>query len=130
MWKTDKVNFKSSNLMCVYRHSKFKIKNLFFLFPTNFQKSNSKCFSCQNRKLEISIDGLIISGSVQSFTVTQQSNKFCKINQNCSLSDLVNFFFLHFAWSVFKLALEKKIQKKKEKFIKFISYPDDWSIMC
>ena len=65
--------------------------NLVCLFPTNFQKSDSKSFSCQNRKSELSIDGLIISGSLQSFDVRKRQNKFCKISQNCNLSALLNF---------------------------------------
>ena len=37
----------------------------FVCCPQNFQKLDSKNFSCQNRKSELSIGGLIISGLLQ-----------------------------------------------------------------
>ena len=46
---------------------------------------------CQSRKSELSIDGLIMAGSCQSFAVGQRQNKFCKISEKCSLSALLNF---------------------------------------
>ena len=64
LWKTEKVNFTISNLMCVYTHSKFqnmKFSNILKIF-----------FTCQNRKSELSIDGLIISGLLQSFTLRKR----------------------------------------------------------
>ena len=62
--------------------------NSLFLFSTNFQKSDWKSFSCQNRKSELLIDGLIISGSLQSFDVRKWQNK---LSQNRNLSALLNF---------------------------------------
>ena len=62
LWKTDKVNFISSNTVCIYTHyiilSKYKF--LFVCFPQNFQIFYSKFFLCQNWKSWLSIDGLII----------------------------------------------------------------------
>ena len=43
LWETDKVNFTSSNLMCVYTHTlNFKIWNLVCLLPTKFSKIQLK----------------------------------------------------------------------------------------
>ena len=90
----------------------FKIWNFVCLFPTKFSKIGLKTFSqlsCQNRKSELSIDRLIISGSLQRFDVRKRKNKFCKISQNCNLSALLNFTFLfHFS---------KK--RKKMQFVNF-----------
>ena len=56
-----------------------------------FSKIRLKSFSCQNRKSELLIDGLIISGSLQSFDVRKRQNKFCKLSQNWNLGTLLNF---------------------------------------
>ena len=82
LWKTDKVNFTSSNLMCVYTHSKFQ--NMKFSLSVShqiFKNQIKKVFSCQNRKLELSIDGLIISGPLHSFDVRKRQKFFCKMSQ-------------------------------------------------
>ena len=91
LWKTDKVNFNKFKFNVCLHTLNFKIWNLVCLFSTNFQKSDSKIFWCQNRKSELSIDGLIICGSLQSFVVRKRQNKFCNISQNCNLSALLNF---------------------------------------
>ena len=68
---------------------------MFVCFPQNFQKMHSKLFWCQNRKSELSIDGLIISESLWSFGGRKRQNKFKKITKNCNLSAILNFRFLN-----------------------------------
>ena len=64
--------------------------NSLCLFPTKFLQIWLKnFFTCQNRKSELSIDGLIISGSIQNFDGRKRQNKFCKTSQNCNLSALL-----------------------------------------
>ena len=82
LWEADKVYFTSSNLMCVYTHLKFQnMKFSLSVFDKKFQKSNSKCFLCQNRKSELSIDGLIISVPLLTFGVRKVEKVFCKMSQ-------------------------------------------------
>ena len=49
------------------------------LFPKKFSKSEISFFSCQSRKLELSIDGLFIYGSLRDATVSRKAaNVFLK----------------------------------------------------
>ena len=109
LWKTDKMNFTSSNLMCVYTHSKFQNKkSSLSVSHKTFKNWTQKLFSCQNRKSELLIDGLIIPGSFEIFDVRKRQNKFCKFSQNCNLSALLNFTSLlaHFCLNTQKSKLE------------------------
>ena len=78
LWKTDKVNFTSSNLMCVYTHSKFQnIKFSWSVSHKIFKNRTQNVFShakIENQRFQI--DELIISGSLQSFDVRKLQNKF------------------------------------------------------
>jgi len=82
LWKTDKVNFTRSNLMCVYTHSKFQnMKFSLSVSHKSFKNWTQNFFHAKKRKTELLIDGLIISGSLQSFDVRKWQNKFCKMSQ-------------------------------------------------
>ena len=75
--------------MFVYTHSKFQnMKFILSVFHKFFKKRTQKFF---HAKIENQIDELIKSGSLQTFHVRQQQNKFCKCSQNCNLSALLNF---------------------------------------
>ena len=94
------MTFTSSNLMCVYTHTHThtKFQNMKFCLSVPhklFKNRTQKVFHAKNRKSELSIDGLIISRSRQSFDVRKRQNKFCKIIQNCNLSTLLNFISLY-----------------------------------
>ena len=103
--------------MCVCKHTlNLNLWNLVCLFSTNFQKLDEKSFSCQNRKSDLSIDGLITSVSLQSFDDRKRQNKFWKLSQNCNLSALLNFtsliFYFPTKWANFMkfiVHLKKKI---------------------
>ena len=71
LWETDKVHFTSSNLVCVYTHPKFQ--NMKFSLSVF-----DKMFLCQNRKSELSIDGLIISLPLLTFGVRKRQKCFVK----------------------------------------------------
>ena len=65
--------------MCVCTHPKFQnMKFKFVCFRQNFQKFISKFFLCQNRKSELSIDGLIISVPLLTFGVRKRQKFFVK----------------------------------------------------
>ena len=95
LWETDKVNFTSSNLVCVYTHPKFQNMKFSLSVFDKIIKNPIQMFSCHNRKWELLIDGLILSGSLQTFDVRKCQNKFCKLSQNCNLSALLNFTSLY-----------------------------------
>ena len=67
----------------------------FVCFPQNFQKSNSKFFFCQNRKSELSIDGLIISVPLLTFGVRKRQKCFVKWVKKPDLSALLKFASLN-----------------------------------
>ena len=68
LWETDKVNFASSNLVCVYTHPKFQnMKFSLSVFDKIFKNPTQKFFLCQNRKSELLIDGLIIPVTLLTF---------------------------------------------------------------
>ena len=77
LWETDKVHFTSSNLVCFNTHPKFQnMKFSLSVFDKKVSKSDSKFFLCQNRKLELSIDGLIISVPFLTFGVRKWLKSF------------------------------------------------------
>ena len=77
--------------------------NVLCLFPTKFSKTQLQIFSCQNRKSELSIDGLIISVPLLTFGATHQSKalifyfgmKKCWVGflKILSKTDKLNFIF-------------------------------------
>ena len=81
--------------VCVNTHQIWTREMYFVYFPQNFQKSESKFFSCQNTKSELSIDGLIIYVSFSNFNVGEPQNIFVKILENPTLSALLNFVSLY-----------------------------------
>ena len=64
--------------------------NVLCLFPTKFSKTRLQIFSCQNRKSELSIDGLIISVPFLTFGVRKRQKFFVKWVKKCDLSALLN----------------------------------------
>ena len=77
LWETDKVHFTSSNLMCVYTHPKFQnMKFSLSVFDKIFKNPTQNFFTCQNRKSELSIDGLIISVPLLTFGVRKRQKFF------------------------------------------------------
>ena len=60
-----------------------------------FSKIVCKNFFMPKIKSKLSIDELIVCGSLQSFVVRKRKNKFCKTSQNCNLSALLNFTSLY-----------------------------------
>jgi len=74
--------------------------NVLCLFPTKFSKTRLQIFSCQNRKSELSIDGLIISVPFLTFGVRKRQKFFVKWVKKCTLSALLNFASLH-SWKFF-----------------------------
>ena len=77
----------------MFTHSNFQnIEYGLSRFRQKFQKFESNfSFSCQNSKLELSIDMLIISGSMRNLTAIVAQKQFCKISKKCSQSALLNF---------------------------------------
>ena len=65
--------------------------NVLCLFPTKFSKIWFQIFSCQNRKSELSIDGLIISVPLLTFGVRKRKNFVVKSVKKCTLRALLNF---------------------------------------
>ena len=91
LWETDKVHFTSLNLVCVYTHPKFQKMKFTLSVFAKFSKLKLKIFLCQNRKSELSIDGLIISVPLLTFSVRKRQKFFVKWVKNCTLSALLNF---------------------------------------
>jgi hypothetical protein len=78
LWETDRAHFTSSNLVCVYTHPKFQnMKFILSVFDKLF-KNSTQNFLCQNRKSELSIDGLIISLALLTFGVRKLQKFFVK----------------------------------------------------
>ena len=69
----------------------FNLWNVLCLFPTKSSKTQLKIFPCHNRKLELSIDGLIISVPLLTFGVQKRQNFVVKWVKKCTLSALLNF---------------------------------------
>ena len=82
LWETDKLHFTSSNWVCVYKPNEFQNMkfSLYMCFRQNFQKSKSQFFLCQNRKSELSIDGLIIFVPLLTFGLRKTAKGFCKMS--------------------------------------------------
>ena len=80
LWETDKVHFMSSNLVYVYTYSTHpKFQNMKFslsVFDKIFKNLTQKFFWCQNRKSELSIDGLVISVPLFTFGVKKRQKFF------------------------------------------------------
>ena len=94
LWETDRAHFTSSNLVCVYTHPKFQnMKFILSVFDKLF-KNSTQNFLCQNRKSELSIDGLIISLALLTFGVRKLQKFFVKWVKKCTLSALLNFVSL------------------------------------
>ena len=78
LWETDKVHFTSSNLVCVYTHPKFQNMKFSLSVFDKILKNPTQNLLCQNRKSELSIDGLIISVPLFTFDVRKQQKFFVK----------------------------------------------------
>ena len=89
--------------VCVNAHTKFELVKCTLSVSHNFQKSDSKFL--QNRKSELSIDGLIISMTPLTFGVTKRQKFFVKWVKKCDLSALLNFASL----SLKRIAYAKKM---------------------
>ena len=74
---THTLNLNSWNVLC--------------LFLTKFSKIQLQIFSWQNRKSELSIDGLIISVPLLTFGVGKREKFSVKWVKKCTLSALLNF---------------------------------------
>ena len=104
--------------------SKFK----WVSFPQTFQKSHSKFFSCQNRKSELSIDGLIIYVSHLNFDVGKHKNIFVKFLEKPTLNALLNFaslFFFLIHVAIRKVCFQTSdpfALREPEKFLDFCFY--------
>ena len=82
LWETYKAHFTSSNLVCIYTHPKFQnMKFSLSAFDKIFKNPTQNCFLCQNKKSELSIDGLIISVTLLTFVVRKRAKVFCKMSQ-------------------------------------------------
>ena len=62
----------------LYHFEELKVTLVLCLFPTKFSKIRLQIFSCQNRKSELSIDGLIISVPLLTFGVRKRQKFFVK----------------------------------------------------
>ena len=97
LWKTDKVNFIYSNLMCVYTHPKFQnIKFCLSFFHKIFKKMISICFRYQSTKSELfdwCLNHLLIS--LQSFVIWDSGKIFLwNLPKSTTWSSaLLNFVF-------------------------------------
>ena len=80
----------------------FKIWNSVCLFSTKFSKTRLQIFSCQNKKSELSIDGLVISVPVLTFGVRKRQKFFVKWVKKCTLGGFFKFRLSNFIFAIYQ----------------------------
>ena len=98
--------------VCLHTPKIFKIWNLVCLFSTKFSKLQLKIFLCQNRKSELSIDGVIISVPLLTFGVRKWQKLFCKMSQKVHPERLFEFHLCILCAAFCEDNNHKKNQKK------------------
>ena len=97
LWKTDKLNSKISNFVCVNIHKISKSWILFVCFPQKYYNSDFKFFPCQNKKL-IAFDDILITYKYVLILAAEFAKiKFLKSRKKPTLSDVLDFASLNFS---------------------------------